>query len=75
MKNIIIGLMIGLLLNGLIVFAKENVTAYSFQNIKFNKSGYNPSVYTTKVVTPEGAYRIFISKQGYAGGITAIKIK
>ena len=32
-------------------------------------------VYTTKVTTEEGTYRVFIYKNYKSGGITAIKIK
>lgn len=68
MKNIIIGLVIGLLLNGFIVYAKEQIIINPTQQI-------NNYFNTTKIITPEGTYRIFIFYNGFANGITAIKIK
>ena len=33
------------------------------------------SLYTTKVTTEEGTYRIFVYNSGYGAGITTVKIK
>lgn len=73
MKNILIGLTIGLSLNGLIAFANEHIVANKPQCVvKMSSTDY---IYTTKATTPEGQYRIFIL-QGYKrGGITAVRIK
>lgn len=73
MKNILIGLTIGLLLNGLIVFASEHIITNKPQCIaKMSGTDY---LYTTKVITPEGVYRIFIYQSYKRGGITAVRIK
>ena len=73
MKNIVIGLIVGLLLNGLIVFAKENIIINPETHVGNIGYGY---VDTTKVTTSEGTYRLFVySTRGSGGGITAVKIK
>ena len=72
MKNIIIGLVIGLLLNGILVFAKENVT-FNLATRIGTIDGY--PVFTSKVATSEGTYRLFIYHPYKGGGITAVKIK
>ena len=73
MKNIVIGLIVGLLLNGLIVFAKENIIINPETHVGNIGYGY---VDTTKVTTSEGTYRLFVySTHGSGGGITAVKIK
>ncbi len=73
MKNIVIGLIIGLLLNGLIVFAKENIIINPATYV--GNIGYG-CINTTKVTTSEGTYRIFVYfNRGYGAGITAVKIK
>ena len=74
MKNIIIGLVIGLLLNGLIVSAKEQIVINPLKNIYQNRSRVI-RINTTKVQTPEGIYRIFLYDGYNQGGITAVKIK
>lgn len=68
MKNLMIGLLLGFLLNGLIVYAKENIAMNPIQYL-------GNSIQTTKITTPEGSYRIFIVYTGRGAGITAIKIK
>lgn len=77
MKNIIIGILIGILLNGLIVFAMEKVTINPLQDIIsfIEPTQVHTKVKTTKVTTPEGTYRLFILCGGYHGGITAVRIK
>lgn len=72
MKNIIIGLIIGIFLNGLVSFAKEKTIVNPFQNIATVQSS---TIKTTKMVTPDGTYRLFVATSGYSYGITAIKIK
>ena len=68
MRNIILGLVLGILLNGLIAFASEKVI--------INPCTYIDSgIATTKVTTTEGTYRLFIPERGYRGGITAVRIK
>lgn len=77
MKNILIGLTIGLLLNGLIAFASEHIMVNKPQCLLQlgRENSCNTFLYTTKATTPEGQYRIFIL-QGYKrGGITAVRIK
>lgn len=74
MKNIIIGLVIGILLNGLIVFASEKIMLNSLQTIKLPGFVGN-NIETCKITTPEGTYRLFIYMGGYRGGITAVRIK
>ena len=74
MKNIIIGLVIGLVLNGIIVFAKENIVMNSIQKVGDLPYSYY-DINTTKVTTPEGTYRIFTSQTSTGAGITAVKIK
>lgn len=68
MKNIIIGLIIGLLLNGLVVLAQERIVINPMQSV-------NTYLDTTKITTPEGTYRLFVYYSGFVGGITAVKIK
>lgn len=68
MKKLILGIVIGILLNGLIAFASEKVI--------INPCTYiNNGIATTKVTTTEGTYRLFIFEHGYRGGITAVRIK
>lgn len=77
MKNILIGLTIGLLLNGLIAFANEHIMVNKPQCLLQldGATNFDTLIYTTKATTPEGQYRIFIL-QGYKrGGITAVRIK
>lgn len=68
MKNIIIGITIGLLFNGLIAFAKETIIVNPLNSVM-------NTINTTKVTTSEGTYRIFIYHNCHQGGITAIKVK
>ena len=73
MKNILIGLTIGLLLNGLIVFASERIIANKPQCvIKMSGTDY---LSTIKVTAPEGVYRVFILQGYQKAGITAVRIK
>lgn len=76
MKNILIGLTIGLLLNGLIAFASEHIMINKpSQIVSVGDDIVSDYIYTTKATTTEGQYRIFIL-QGYKrGGITAVRIK
>ena len=68
MKKLILGIVIGILLNGLIAFASEKVI--------INPCTYiDNGIATTKVTTTEGTYRLFIFEYGYRGGITAVRIK
>ena len=68
MKKLILGIVIGILLNGLIAFASEKVIINPYTYI-------DNSIATTKVTTTEGTYRLFIFEHGYRGGITAVRIK
>lgn len=73
MKKLILGIVIGILLNGLIAFASEKAIVNSLQII--TKTNDGSIIQTTKITTPEGIYRIFIF-QGYKrGGMTAVRIK
>ncbi len=78
MKNIILGIIIGILLNGLIVFAAEKIIVNPLQDVIsiFKLQPINTSIKTTKVTTPDGTYRLFVllGPTG-SGGITAVKIK
>lgn len=78
MKKIIIGLIIGILLNSLIVYASEKIVTSPLQNVLslFKLQLINTSVKTTKVTTPDGTYRVFIllGPEG-SGGISAVRIK
>lgn len=74
MKNIILGLIIGLLLNGWTVFASEQIIINPLKNIYQDRNRII-RINTTKVQTPEGIYRIFLYDGYSQGGITAIKIK
>ena len=68
MKNLILGIVIGILLNSLIAFASEKVI--------INPCTYiDNGIATTKVTTTEGTYRLFILDCGPKGGITAVRIK
>lgn len=71
MKKLIITLIIGLLV-GNAVYA-ENVVVNPTQKILYTK--LNNGIYTTKVKTDEGMYRIFVIQSGYGAGITAVKIE
>lgn len=70
MKNIIIGILIGLFLNGITCFA-ENIITNPFK--KIGETTFT-NCYTTKVNAPEGSYRIFMVDTVHGVGITAIKI-
>lgn len=73
MRNILIGLTIGLSLNGLIAFANEYIVVNKPQCIaKMSGTDY---LSTIKVTAPEGTYRIFIYTSYKRGGITAVRIK
>ncbi len=65
-KKLILGIVIGILLNGLIAFASEKVI--------INPCTYiDNDIVTIKVTTTEGTYRLFIYR--YRGDITAVRIK
>lgn len=74
MKNIIIGLVIGLMLNGLFAWASEQIVINPLKNI-YTDNDRIIDILTTKVQTPEGVYRIFVYSGYKKGGLTAIKIK
>lgn len=76
MKNLIIGAIIGVLLNGLVVFAAEKIVVNPLTLlVRTSDKWAETEVYTTKVNTPEGSYRIFTARGYRTIGITAIKIK
>lgn len=75
MKNIIIGILIGSLLNGLFVFAAEKIVANPLQQISVPGASIGSNVSTCKVTVPEGTYRLFVYMAGNKGGITAVRIK
>lgn len=68
MRNIILGIVIGILLNGLIAFASEKIIMNPCTYLDYG-------IATTKVTTTEGTYRLFIFGRGTLGGITAVRIK
>lgn len=71
MKNIILGLLVGLIIGfPASVYAKTIMNP--IERIGKISSG---SLYTTKVTTEEGTYRIFVYNSGYGAGITTVKIK
>lgn len=78
MKNIIIGLVIGILLNGLIVFASEKIITNPLQDVIsiLKWQPVSTTIKTTKVTTLDGTYRLFVllGPEG-SGGITAVRIK
>lgn len=75
MKNLIVGVIIGVLLNGLVVFAAEKIVVNPLVLVaKSSVKRVDTKVYTTKVNTPEGSYRIFTARGYRSLGITAIKI-
>jgi hypothetical protein len=72
MKNIILSLLIGLIVGFPIsVYAKTIINPIERISSSINKG----NLYTTKVTTEEGIYRIFAYTCGYGAGITAIKVK
>lgn len=76
MKNLIVGVIIGVLLNGLVVFAAEKIVANPLIKVASPAARWGSSdVYTTRISTPEGTYRVFTTDNGTSVGITAIKIK
>ena len=71
MKNIILGLLVGLIISFPIsVYAKAVMNPAE----KFGKVG-NGDLYTTKITTEEGLYRIFVYNNFYGSGVAAIRIK
>lgn len=75
MKNLIGGVIIGVLLNGLVVFAAEKIVANPLVKVASPATRFASfDVSTTKVSTPEGTYRVFTVDNGTGVGITAIKI-
>lgn len=75
MKNIIIGILIGILINGLFVFAAEKIVANPLQQISVPGASFGNNVSTCQVTVSEGTYRLFIYMAGNRGGITAVRIK
>ena len=71
MKNIILGLLVGLIL-GLPISAYAKIIMNPIERVGAISAG---SLYTTKVTTEEGTYRIFVYNSGYGTGITTVKIK
>lgn len=71
MRNLVIGLAIGLMFSTYCI-AKEHIVINPMQTIHTDRN----FIYTTKVTTDEGTYRIFTFEgQNGSGGITAVKIK
>ena len=68
MKNIVIGLVMGLMLNGLFVWASEQIVINPLKNI-YKDDDRIINIFTTKVQTPEGAYRIFLYAGYKKGGL------
>ena len=71
MKNVIIGLLAGLII-GLPISVYAKAVMNPIERIGSISAG---NLYTTKVTTEEGTYRIFVYHSGYGSGITAVKIK
>lgn len=71
MKNIILGLLVGLII-GLPISAYAKTIVNPIERVGAISTG---SLYTTKVTTEEGTYRIFVYNSGYGTGITTVKIK
>ena len=75
MKQFIIGLTLGLLFTGLTAFAAEKIIINPANVIMSNAGGvYFSRLYTTKVNTPEGTYRLFVLEADTGSSIEAIKI-
>lgn len=75
MKNLIVGVIIGILLNGLVVFATEKIVANPLIKVTSPASRLGGAdVFATKINTPEGTYRVFTVDNGHGVSITAIKI-
>ena len=73
MKNIIFGIVIGILLNCLVVSAAEKIMVNPLKIITLTDD--RAVIQTTKITTPEGVYRIFLFSGFEQGGITAVRIK
>lgn len=72
MKNIIIGLLAGLIIGWPIsVYAKAVMNPIKCVG-RTIEGGH---LYTTKISTNDGTYRLFIYEGYKAGGLTAVKIK
>lgn len=71
MKNIILALLIGLIMS-FPVSAYAKIIMNPIERVGAISAG---SLYTTKVTTEEGTYRIFVYNSGYGAGITTVKIK
>lgn len=77
MKNLIVGLVLGLLLNGLTTIAKEPeqikekviINPKTSINIKGARE-----VYTTKITTVDGVYRVFVFDSVYGSAMTVIRL-
>lgn len=71
MKNIILGILVGLIISlPISVYAKTIINPVE----RFSKVG-SGDLYTTKVTTEEGTYRLFICNNYRGSGVTAVKIK
>jgi len=71
MKQLLLGLAIGLACSACCT-AKDNFTAHHMSIVPTDRN----YVFTTKVDTEEGTYRIFtLEGQNGGSGITAVKIK
>lgn len=71
MKNIILGLLVGLII-GFPILAYAKTITNPIERIGSISTG---TLYTTKVTIEEGTYRIFVYNSGYGAGITTVKIK
>ena len=62
------------------VIALFNLTAKAYQMYAVNETTRlgkvgESFIYTTKVTTPEGTYRVFVSEYWKGGGVAAVRIK
>lgn len=73
MRNIIFGIVIGILLNCLVASAAEKIMVNPLKII--TKTNDGALIQTTKITTHEGVYRIFLFNGYKQGGITAVRIK
>ena len=69
MNKLIVGLILGIVISAPIL-AKTIMNP--FERVGGVSTG---SLYTTKITTEEGTYRIFIYNSGFGSGITTVKIK
>ena len=73
MKKLMLGIVMGMLLNCLVVSAAEKIMVNPFKII--TSTDCRATIKTTKITTPEGVYRIFLFSGYEQGGITAVRIK